>query len=250
MSGRAGRWIFGRHVVEEAFSSGALRLIEVWLDIGAKRELGRAAKAAQRAGAKLRWVPRRELDRIAGGARHQGMAARVDEGEARGLEGLLRGLSKRERSRTVLVALDRIQDPQNLGAIARSAVCLGARALISPERHSVPLTQAVLRSSAGAAQKIPFFRVGNLAQTLLRLKEEGFWVYGGDRSGQPVWKVRLNPPMVLVIGSEGKGIRPLVRSCCDELVAVPQARGGVASLNASCAASVLLYEAARQGERK
>ena len=118
--------------------------------------------------------------------------------------------------------------------------------LIIPERRSAPVTQAVIQASAGAIEKIPVHHIGNLAQTLARLKKAGFWVYGADMEGKPAWSVVINAPMVLVIGSEGYGMRPLVKEHCDEIVAIPQSERGVASLNASCAASILLYESLRQ----
>ena len=204
------------------------------------------AKAAGRVGAKVRWGARKDLDQVSSGGAHQGLAAKVIEKASHGVDDFLAGLSEEQKAGTVLVALDQIQDPQNFGAIARSAVCLGARALLITERRSAPLSQAVLQASAGAVQKIPVIRVVNLSETLTRLKEAGFWIYGADPSGRPVWKVRFNFPLVLVVGSEGGGIRRLVASNCDERVAIPQAGAGVASLNASCAAGILLYEAARQ----
>ncbi|MFH1724600.1 MAG: 23S rRNA (guanosine(2251)-2'-O)-methyltransferase RlmB [Elusimicrobiota bacterium] len=250
--GRAGAgerktgWICGRHVVEESLASRECRVLEVWLSKEDQRRLSQVARVAERAGARVRWVARGDLDRVAGGAAHQGLSARVERRPGKGLDGFLAGLTEREKAESVLVALDRIQDPRNLGAIVRSAACLGARAVVVPDRHSAPMSQTVLQSSAGAAGKIPTFRVGNLAATLLRLKDAGYWVYGADPSGRPAWGLRLNTPLVLVVGSEGKGMRSLVRSYCDELVAIPQSEAGVASLNASCAASVLLYEVMRQ----
>jgi 23S rRNA (guanosine2251-2'-O)-methyltransferase len=213
---------------------------------GQTRELERQAKAS---GASVRRVPRRELDRICGSGDHQGLAVKVpgegSEGEGASLDALAE-LPESEKASALLVALDQVQDPHNLGAIARSAACLGARALLLPERRSAPVTQAALSASAGALQKIPVVHVVNLAQGLARLKEAGYWIYGADMGGTPAWKARLNRPMVLVVGSEGQGLRPVVRQQCDEIVSIPQSEGGVDSLNASCAASVLLYEAARQ----
>lgn len=202
---------------------------------------------ARRAGAQVRRVPRRELDRLCRSGGHQGFALRVAEDLATTLDALL-SLSAEEKAGALVVALDQIQDPHNFGAIARSAACFGARALLIPERRNAPASQAALSASAGALGRIPVIQVVNLAQGLVRLKEAGFWIYGADRSGTPAWKVRLNRPTVLVVGSEGDGLRPLVSAHCDELASVPQAEGGVESLNASCAASVLLYEWRRQSE--
>ena len=120
--------------------------------------------------------------------------------------------------------------------------------MLVPDRHSAGPSQGALSASAGALQKIPVFQVGNLAQTLRRLKETGFWIYGGDMVGKPCWEVSFNRPFILIIGSESAGMRPLVREQCDEVAAISQVPGGVASLNASAAAAVLLYEAARQAK--
>ncbi|MDE2291584.1 MAG: 23S rRNA (guanosine(2251)-2'-O)-methyltransferase RlmB [Elusimicrobia bacterium] len=239
-------WIFGRHVVEESLEAPSRRVIQLLVLAADRTRHAAVVDKARRAGARVRFVERSELDRTSRGEVHQGLAAQVFDKQVGGLTEFLSALTPADKKTCLIVALDEIQDPHNLGAIARSAVCLGARVLITPERRTAPITQTVLQASAGAIQKLPTFAVGNLAQTLLRLKDDGFWVYGADAEGKPVWGVTMNFPMVLVVGSEGKGMRPLVRSYCDELVAIPQAPGGVSSLNASCAASVLLYEAARQ----
>jgi 23S rRNA (guanosine2251-2'-O)-methyltransferase len=244
----SGRWIYGRHVVEESLE-GLARVHVVCVYHGQKGAYADLIERAKRRGATVRVVPRQELDKIAEGGAHQGLAAKIAEREGKSLEAFVAGMSEAKKKGCVLVALDQIQDPHNFGAIARSAACLGAAGLITTEFRSATISQTVLQTSAGAIQKIPSFRVTNLGQSLLKLKEAGFWIYGADASGIDSWKATLNRPMVLVIGAEGKGIRPLVKSYCDEVVRIPQAAEGVSSLNASCAASVLLYEAARQAKR-
>ncbi|MBI4424181.1 MAG: 23S rRNA (guanosine(2251)-2'-O)-methyltransferase RlmB [Elusimicrobia bacterium] len=245
----AWRWICGRHAVEETLRARSRGVRELWVLTGSEgghiRDLVDLARGA---GAKVRWVSKAELDRIASGGAHQGLGLRVGERPAPGLDELLQALPAERRKAAILLALDQIQDPQNLGAIARAAACLGAEALLVPERRAAPVTQAALQSSAGAIEKIPVITVGNLSQNLERLKQEGFWIYGADMAGKPCWETRFNRPLVLVIGSEGSGMRALVRDRCDELVSVPQAAQGVASLNASAAAAVLLYEACRQAK--
>jgi 23S rRNA (guanosine2251-2'-O)-methyltransferase len=211
-------------------------------------EIDEMMRLARRAGVRARFVSRGELDRLAPG-RHQGVALKTAIEAGQSLAELLERFPAETRKGLRFVALDQIQDPHNLGAIARSAVNLGAQALILPERRSAGVTETVVQSSAGAIQKIPVVSVVNLAQALERLKEAGFWIYGADAGGRPVWDAVFNTPMVLVIGSEGSGMRPLVRGLCDEIVSIPQAAAGVDSLNASCAASVLLYEIARQARR-
>ncbi len=241
------RWLWGRHAVEEALHANPRNAVELWILTGSEgphiRELVQAARGA---GAKVRWGSRAELDRLSHSAPHQGLALKTAERATEGFSTFLEGIDEGARGSTLLVALDQIQDPHNLGAIARSAVCLGAKALLVPERRTSPVTQVAVQASAGAIERIPVFTIGNLAQTLEKLKKENFWIYGADMSGEPAWKAVLNFPMVLVIGSEGYGMRPLVRERCDQLIKIPQSAEGVSSLNASCAASVLLYEAARR----
>jgi len=243
------KWIWGKHPVEEALGSKQVRVLQVWI-LEEKKETKVAEelkKTIGRNGANLRWVRSRELEKISNGRDHQGIAAKVVDKSFKDLDSFLESLGEEEKKGLILAALDQIQDPQNYGAILRSAAGLGVSAVINPDRRSAPMSDAVLRVSAGAAQRVPTFRVSNLAQTLLKLKEEGFWVYGADMDGTPAWNAKLNRPMVLVVGSEGKGIRSLIKSYCDEVVSVPLAAEGPESLNASCAASVLFYEAARQG---
>ncbi|MFA6091437.1 MAG: 23S rRNA (guanosine(2251)-2'-O)-methyltransferase RlmB [Elusimicrobiota bacterium] len=244
---QATRWLYGTHVVEESLSSEHNRVHELWIQRDRGRDSEELSRKARAMGAKVRWVTRKDLDRLSTGGPHQGLAVRVEAPDSGDLEAFLANLSEKERRDLILVALDQIQDPQNVGAIARSAVCLGASALLVPDRRSAGLSPGASRASAGALQKVPLFQVGNLAQTLRRLKEAGFWIYGADMSGKPAWEVSFNRPFVLVVGSEQSGMRPLVQSHCDELAAIPQvSAGGVDSINASAAAAVLLYEAFRQ----
>jgi 23S rRNA (guanosine2251-2'-O)-methyltransferase len=240
------RWLFGTHVVEESLSSDSVEVREVWIQRDRGKNSAELARHAKEKKIRVRWVIRRELDKLASGESHQGLAVLVAAPGSDDLDEFLAAMSESARSKLVLVALDQIQDPQNVGAIARSALCLGASALLVPDRHSAGASQGALTASAGALQKIQIFQVGNLAQTLMRLKEAGFWVYGADMEGKASWEVCFNRPLVLVIGSEGSGMRPLVRSHCDEVASIPQATGGVSSLNASAAAAILLYEARRQ----
>jgi len=244
-------WLSGIHCVLETLRGKPGSAKELLVAAGSRGpEIEEILRLAREAGARVRFADRRELDRVAGAGRHQGVALRAALHEGESLAGLLARFPAADRKGLVFVALDQIQDPHNLGAIARSAVNLGARALILPERRSAPVTGAVVAASAGAIQKLPVVSVVNLGQALERLKEEGFWVYGADAAGRPAWDAVFNTPLVLVIGSEGYGMRPLVAGLCDEVVSIPQAASGVESLNASCAASVLLYEIARQARMR
>jgi len=181
-----------------------------------------------------------ELTRLAGSPEHQGFVAEVDPYPYAGAEALL------EPAEALIVALDRIQDPHNLGAICRSAEAAGAAGVVVPERHSASVTAAVCKASAGAVEHLAVARVGNLADWLALAKSAGAWVYGADAAAEaPHTEADLTGKAVLVLGSEGKGIRPRVRRSCDRLISVPL-RGRVASLNVSAAAAVLLFESVRQ----
>jgi len=242
-------WLGGLHAVEETLRAKPQSVRQLLVEHESKQPgLGELVRRAKQAGAKVIFAGRRELDRLAG-HHHQGVAVQVvglGGSEMPDLGDFLSELTDEAKKNMVLVALDQIQDPHNLGAIARSAVNLGAAALIFPERRSAPVTPVVVQASAGAIQKIPLLSVVNLGQALEKCKEAGFWVYGADMGGAPVWSATINFPLVLVIGSEGAGMRPLVKETCDEVLSIPQAGQAVESLNASCAASVLLYELARR----
>ena len=185
-----------------------------------------------------------ELTRIAGSPDHQGVVAEVDPFPYADAGVLL------EREDALVVALDEVQDPHNLGAVARSAEAAGAAGLVIPERRAAGVTPAVAKASAGAVEHLRIARVRNLADWLTDAKKlEGVWVYGAEVGGEtPYTTVDFTGRAVLVMGSEGKGMRPRVASACDALVSVP-VRGRTASLNVSAAAAVLLFEAVRQRGR-
>lgn len=181
-----------------------------------------------------------ELERLCGSPDHQGVVAEVDPYPYADSNALLR------REGALILALDQVQDPRNLGAICRSAEFAGAAGVVVPERRSAEVTAVVCKASAGAVEHLDVARVRNLADWLAEAKRAGFWIWGGDAdAGGAPWQVDLSGPTVLVLGGEGKGIRPRVASACDGLVALPR-RGRVESLNVSAAATALLFEALRQ----
>jgi 23S rRNA (guanosine2251-2'-O)-methyltransferase len=185
-------------------------------------------------------TPSEELERLCGSPDHQGVVAEVDPYPYAGAVELL------GRENALLVALDQVQDPRNLGAVARSAEAAGAAGLVIPERRSAEVTAVACKASAGAVEHLAIARVRNLADWLVQAKEAGFWIWGADAEAeQAPWDVDLTGPTMVVLGGEGKGLRPRVASACDGLVALPQ-RGKVGSLNVSAAATVLLFEALRQ----
>jgi 23S rRNA (guanosine2251-2'-O)-methyltransferase len=223
--------IYGRNAVREALR-GRRRVRRVW-----------ATKAAAADGwgpAPVTVVDAEEIEERAGSDAHQGVAALVDPYPYADAAELLAA------GEPWLVALDEVTDPQNLGAVVRTAEAAGATGVIIPERRSAEVTPAVSKASAGAVEHLPVARVRNLADFLAEAKEAGCWVYGAAAGATtPYDQPDYTGGLVLVLGAEGKGLRPRVASMCDELVALP-VRGRVASLNVSATAAVLLYEMLQQ----
>jgi 23S rRNA (guanosine2251-2'-O)-methyltransferase len=185
-------------------------------------------------------VPPRELERLCGSPDHQGVVAAVDPYPYADPGVLLRG------DGALIVALDQVQDPRNLGAVARSAEAAGAAGLAIPERRSATVTAVACKASAGAVEHLPIARLRNLTDWLEEAKQAGFWIWGADADAEKApWEVDLTGPTVLVMGGEGKGLRPRVAQACDGLIALPR-RGKIGSLNVSAAATALLFEAVRQ----
>jgi 23S rRNA (guanosine2251-2'-O)-methyltransferase len=213
-----GQIIYGRRPVEEAERG--------------KRRVRRAWRAPE--------TSAEELERLCGSPDHQGVVAEVDPYPYADPNALLR------KDGALLVALDQVQDPRNLGAVCRSAEFAGAAGVVIPERRSADVTAVACKASAGAVEHLDIAHVRNLADWLGEAKVAGFWIWGADAGASDApWAVDLSGPTVLVLGGEGKGIRPRVASACDGLVALPR-HGRVDSLNVSAAAAVLLFEATRQ----
>ena len=184
-----------------------------------------------------------ELTRLAGSPNHQGVVAEVDPYPYAEAAALL------EPPEALVVALDQVQDPHNLGAVCRSAEAAGATGVVIPARRSASITPAACKASAGAVEHLPVARVQNLADWLARAKDAGAWNYGAEAGAEaPYTQTDLTGKVVLVLGSEGKGLRRLVAERCDALVSIP-VRGRVASLNVSAAAAAVLFEAVRQRGR-
>jgi 23S rRNA (guanosine2251-2'-O)-methyltransferase len=181
-----------------------------------------------------------ELERLCGSPDHQGVVAEVEPYPYVGSAELLGG------ENALLVALDQVQDPRNLGAVCRSAEVAGAAGVVIPDRRSAEITAVACKASAGAVEHLRIAHVRNLADWLGEARQAGFWIWGADAGAkQAPWDVDLSGPTVLVLGGEGKGLRPRVTSACDGLIALPQ-RGVIDSLNVSAAATALLFEALRQ----
>ncbi len=185
-------------------------------------------------------TPAGELERLCGSPDHQGVVAEVDPYPYGDPVGMLR------REGSLLVALDQVQDPRNLGAVCRSAEFAGAAGLIVPERRSASVTPVVCKTSAGAVEHLEVAHVRNLADWLAEAKDAGFWIWGADADAkQAPWSADLTGSTVIVLGGEGKGLRPRVAAACDGLIALPQ-EGKIESLNVSAAATALMFEALRQ----
>jgi 23S rRNA (guanosine2251-2'-O)-methyltransferase len=234
------RVICGIQPVREAIRTRGAELERVVVDAKSSPQLDALARYARDQGAKVETASRQDLDRMTHGARHQGAVAMAPELALRALEELELGPD------ALVVALDEIQDPQNFGAVLRSAVALGASAVVWPEHSSAPLSAATFRASAGAVEHAVLCRVAGLPSALQSLTSSGLTVIGLDMNGDtPIDEVDLTGPVALVIGAEGKGLRRPVKTACSRLVRLPM-KGPLGSLNASVAAAIALYEAMRQ----
>jgi 23S rRNA (guanosine2251-2'-O)-methyltransferase len=238
-----GRLITGVQPVREAIRVHGARLHKVWVEAQqANPALDALARFAHDRGAKVERVPRSELDRIA--ERHQGVLAVADDLDLGPVDLETPGPG------AVILALDELEDPQNFGAIIRSAVALGAHAVWFPEHHAAPLTAATFRASAGAIEHARLCRVSSLPSALQAARQSGWRVLGLDAHGSPIGHIATGPESprtVLVVGAEGKGLRRGVKDQCDARVALPM-RGPIASLNASVAAALGLAELLRGHE--
>jgi 23S rRNA (guanosine2251-2'-O)-methyltransferase len=183
------------------------------------------------------------LDRLSGGENHQGIAAYVGEKEYSTIEEILETAAERGE-KPLIVVCDGIEDPHNLGAVIRCAECAGAHGVIIPERRACGLTPAVSKASAGAILHMKIARVGNIAQTIEKLKESGIWTFAAEAGGIDFYDADFNLPCAIVLGGEDSGVSRLVKERCDFIVSIPM-YGHVNSLNVSTAASVLLCRAAR-----
>ena len=192
----------------------------------------------------FQFVDRQTLDRLTQHNRHQGMLAYVAAREYVDVDDIL-DWAKECREDPLILVIDELEDPHNLGALLRTVDAVGVHGVIIPKRRSVALTGTVAKTSAGAVEHVRVARVSNLVQTIQSLKKKGCWVSGAEAGGKNAFEADLTGPRVIVIGSEGKGISRLIRENCDELVSLPM-RGKVTSLNASVAGAVLLYEVLRQ----
>ena len=235
----------GRNALSEALKSGRTIDKVFVADGDTDKALQRLAAQAKEAGAVVVPVDRRKLDAMSFTRAHQGIIALAAAHEYVTIDDILEEAAARGQA-PLIVICDELSDPHNLGAILRSAECAGAHGVIIPKRRSVGLTATVAKASAGAVEYMKVARVTNINNAISELKEKGVWVFGTAAEGSiPMYQADLTGPAAIVIGNEGSGMSPLVRKNCDVMVNIPMA-GRISSLNASAAASILLYEAVRQ----
>ena len=235
----------GRNAVTEALKAGRTIDKIFVADGDTDKGLQRLAAMAKEAGAVVVPVDRRKLDLMSTTHSHQGIIAQCAAHEYATIEDILEEAASRGQA-PLIVICDELSDPHNLGAIIRTAECAGAHGVIIPKRRSVGLTATVAKASAGAMEYMKVAKVANINNAIKELKEQGVWVFGTAAEGsQPMYRADLTGPAAIVIGNEGDGMSQLVRKNCDMLVHIPMS-GRISSLNASNAASILLYEAVRQ----
>jgi 23S rRNA (guanosine2251-2'-O)-methyltransferase len=241
---REPRVVFGFHAVLARLRADARSVVEIFLDEARNDARARdLAAAAERAGVRLMRVPVKRLDGFYGGGRHQGVVARVEVSGADSLDDVLAAIS----GPPLLLVLDGVTDPHNLGACLRIANAAGAHAVIAPKDRAAGITPAVSKVASGAAEATPYLMVTNLARTLDELKEREIWVVGADEEAEStLFAADLPKSIAWVLGAEGGGMRRLTRERCDLRVKVPM-RGAVQSLNVAVAAGICLYESVRRG---
>ena len=234
-------FIGGRNSVLESLRAGQVK--KVFIKPGKKDgRLLALAEEAEHLGVAAIETEERTLDRLTEGVRHQGVAASLKPYAYADLEEVLSSCGRKD---PLLILLDGVEDVRNIGAIVRTAECAGVAAVLLPKHRSSPVTAAAMKTAAGAFAYLPVCQIGNIRQTLEKLKERGFWAVGADMDGGDLYQADLKGPLVIVMGAEGKGISSLTKRMCDFCVRIPM-RGKVSSLNVSVAAALLMYEAVRQ----
>jgi 23S rRNA (guanosine2251-2'-O)-methyltransferase len=245
----SGELLFGINTVEAALTHDPKNILELYIEADSHNaRLKELSEKAREAGVKPHARDKAALDKMTGGARHQGAVARYKTPPPRA-ENELYALVENAQKDTLLLVLDGVTDPHNLGACLRSAEAAGVTAVVVPKDRAAGITPTVRRASSGAADRVPFFAVTNLARTLKALKDKGVWLAGLEgESKQSLYDLDLKGPLAIVMGSEGEGMRRLTAEACDWLVHIPM-KGAVESLNVSVATGVTLFEALRQRVR-
>ncbi|MDR0485291.1 MAG: 23S rRNA (guanosine(2251)-2'-O)-methyltransferase RlmB [Elusimicrobiota bacterium] len=235
-------FIYGRNSVLEALLSGKREINKILLSQTARGDaVSKIIKLARQKGIVLQNCPPKKLDKLS--ANSQGIAAEISPAKYEDIENLIEAAKKKTNS--FLAVLDSIEDPHNLGAIIRNCAAFGAVGVVIPKRHSASVNETVSKTSAGAIEHIDIARVSNINQTIELLKENGFWIYGLDRSGKDISGADFVFPTAIVVGGEGNGLHRLTKEKCDFLISIPQS-DSISSLNASCASAVALYEISKR----
>ena len=237
-------YIYGRNPVKEAYRAGKT-VDKLFMQKGEfDPMLSQVHKLAKEARTVISYVDKNMLDKLSGGGNHQGVVAAVTDFEYCDVQDIL-DLAKSNGEPLLVLLLDGITDPHNLGAIIRSAECFGAHGIVLPKHRSVGVNDTVVKVACGATEHILIAKVTNLNDTIRMLKEQNVWVYATDFDGKAPKRANLTSDIALVIGSEGEGIHRLTKELCDDTLTIEQF-GKVNSLNASVAAGIVLYEATRQ----
>ncbi|MEM7031602.1 MAG: 23S rRNA (guanosine(2251)-2'-O)-methyltransferase RlmB [Chloroflexota bacterium] len=234
--------LYGRNAVQEALRAKRRKIYSLQLAKNLKPSplIQSLIEQSQKHHIPLKRVDRRQLDNLGGG--HQGVALEVSSLPLIHIDDLIEEAKKKAQS-PFFLALDHLEDPQNVGALCRTAEAVGVQGIILPERRAVGITPTVVKASAGATEHLKFALVTNLVQCLKSLKQQGLWVVGSEKheTSQPYYQIDLDMPIVIALGQEGKGLTRLVRQTCDLLLELPM-QGEIASLNVSAAGAVILYE--------
>ncbi len=235
-------FIIGRHPVVAALKSGS-PINKLFIQTGVKKDeniIADILKLARKKHLVISEVPKQKLDRLSGGQNHQGVLLAVAAFEYATIDDLFEN-AKKQAVEPFFIILDNIEDPHNLGSIIRTADAAGVSGVIIPKHRAVGLTSVVAKTSAGAIERVPVARVTNLSATVKELKARGMWIFGTDISGTDYRRWDAKGSVAVIIGNEGKGISPLLKKQVDEMLTIPMI-GNIQSLNASVAASVLIYQ--------
>ena len=230
--------VAGRNPVTEALN-GDRDVERVFIADGSEGSVSKIVAIAREQGVIVAFVPKEKIDAMAPGTKHQGVVAKVSEYKYADMEEVF-ARAEASGEDPFIIILDEVTDPHNLGAIIRTAECVGAHGVIIPKRRAASLTQTVALSAAGAIESMPVVQVTNLARTIEELKEKGIWIGAADMDGETYYEANLTGPIAIVIGNEGKGVGRLVKEKCDFVLSIPM-YGKINSLNASNAAAVLMY---------
>lgn len=238
-------YIYGLHAVQSALNNDLEHVLEVWIDKKRRdKRMHELVRLAEKSGIALHHSDAKALDKLTPGQRHQGVVASyriVEQHSENDIDDLIE-----KADQPLVLVLDGVTDPHNLGACLRTADAAGVTLLMAPKDRAVGLTPTARKVASGAAERVPFIQVTNLARSLDHLKKLGLWVIGtSDAADEELFKARLEGPLALVMGAEGKGMRRLTQEHCDSTISIPM-MGKVESLNVSVAAGVCLYEILRQ----